>query len=89
MEEKRGNPLKCPDCGGFGSYDYSGYCRKCFDIMTNETNDFYIKTPTYPGAALGFKTAKSFFRQKHGNVDDYGTLDSLYGYEKRGFGDGQ
>ncbi len=83
MEEKRGNPLKCPDCGGSGTYAYSGYCRNCFDVATNETDQFYALTPTYPGAALGFRYMNSFFRQDKQNVEDYGTLDKLYGYEKR------
>ncbi len=83
MEEKRGNPLKCPDCGGLGAYAYSGYCRNCFDVATNETDQFYVLTPTYPGAALGFRHMKSFFRQDKQSVEDYGTLDKLYGYEKR------
>ena len=84
MEEKRGNPLRCPDCGGFGSYAKNGYCGKCYDRVSNDTNDLYVKTDIYPGSGYGIKTSDSFFREEHGTVEDYGALDEQYGWEKRG-----
>ena len=84
MEEKRGNPLRCPECGAIAGKKYSGYCAKCYGIISNEKRRLYVNRPVYPGYGIKVNVGP-FFPKQENNLKDYGYIDKQYGYEKRGY----
>lgn len=84
MEEKRGNPLKCPECNAFAGSQFSGYCQRCYERISNGNRELYINRPVYPGYGIKVNV-DSFLPKKEGTIEDYGYITKQFGYENRGY----